>query len=244
MDATRMTLGSDMATLRLRYLVRDFSRHGQLRLYVRRKGHAKIRLLVESENDQNFAQAYAAALRGEQWQPPEKSPSDAAAPKKSLPGTVRATSEEYFQSAAFKTLSDRTKYVRRAQIESICRAPVQPDSASTLGDCPLRRFDSSHVRMILDRRAETPEAANNSVKSLSAMFTWAVEAKRCDANPTTGVKRIHTGSEGYHRRVALRGPHLPRHRPRQALHGRWIRQLVSRPMQRGWAAWAVSAWPP
>ena len=184
-----------MATIELRYLQRDTSRHGQLRLYVRRKGRPRIRLLVEGESDPNFMLAYVAALRGERWKPPVEK--DEKTLTKSSPGTLRAVCEAYYQSAEFRLLAERTRYVRRAQLEAICQARVRPDAAAALADCPIARFDSSHVRMILDRKAATPEAANNSVKSLSSMFRWAVEARLATINPTTGVKRIRTGSEGF-----------------------------------------------
>ena len=48
-----------------------------------------------------------------------------------------------------------------------------------------------------DRLAATPGEANNTVKSIRAMFAWAVERGRVDENPARGVKRLKVQSEGF-----------------------------------------------
>jgi len=50
-----------MVCLRLKYLVEDVDRHGNVRLYFRRKGHRKIRLPGLPGSDE-FMAAYKAAL--------------------------------------------------------------------------------------------------------------------------------------------------------------------------------------
>jgi len=55
-----------------------------------------------------------------------------------------------------------------------------------------------HVRKIRDAKIETPAAANQRVKALRALFTWANEAEETTVNPTIGVKKIKYVSNGHH----------------------------------------------
>jgi integrase/recombinase XerD len=55
-----------------------------------------------------------------------------------------------------------------------------------------------HVRRIRDAKIETPAAANQRVKALRAMFSWANEAEETTVNPTIGVKKLKYRSEGHH----------------------------------------------
>jgi len=52
-----------MVSLRFRYVVEDVDRHGNVRLYFRRKGQPKVRLPGVPGSDE-FAKAYQSALKG------------------------------------------------------------------------------------------------------------------------------------------------------------------------------------
>ena len=52
-----------MANLRLRYVIEDVDRYGNVRVYFRRKGQAKIRL-PGLPGTEEFMRAYQAALGG------------------------------------------------------------------------------------------------------------------------------------------------------------------------------------
>lgn len=53
----------DMVRIRLRYVVEDIDRNGNVRRYFRRKGHQKVRLLGLPGSDE-FMAAYRTALSG------------------------------------------------------------------------------------------------------------------------------------------------------------------------------------
>ncbi len=55
-----------------------------------------------------------------------------------------------------------------------------------------------HVRKIRDAKIATPAAANQRVKALRAMFSWANEAEETTVNPTVGVKKLKYASKGHH----------------------------------------------
>lgn len=180
------------ADVSLRYLVRDRDRHGNTRLYVRRPGALKIRLKVD-ESHPDFATAYAAGLRGETWEPapkPKTAPAGGSAARKAIPGSVRALAEGYYGSAEFRGLAERTRYVRRLRLEECFAEPLKPGSDRIMGDCPVRSFGPEHVRALRDRKAETPEAANDRLKALRTMFAWAVEARQTSQNPASEVRKL------------------------------------------------------
>ena len=54
--------------------------------------------------------------------------------------------------------------------------PIAPGAEELFGDCPIERFNATAVRILRDRRADKPEAANNRVKRLRRIFAWALES--------------------------------------------------------------------
>ena len=67
-----------------------------------------------------------------------------------------------------------------------------------MGECPINRVDAKIIRVIRDRKAAFPAAANNRLKYLSAMFAWAIEAGHLQRNPARDVKRLKYASDGFH----------------------------------------------
>ena len=65
-------------------------------------------------------------------------------------------------------------------------------------DCPVAALTAAHVKMLRDRKAAKPAAANNRRKWLSAMFGWAVEDGLMHINPTRDVRRIRYVTTGFH----------------------------------------------
>jgi integrase len=190
---------ADMTKVKLRYLTSEKSRHGKLYIYVRLPGRKKIRLRVDGPDDPHLAEAYTAARRGEHWSPPAmKAPSTHAASSKALPGSFRALCQDYCAHLQKDPqVSPRTKYTRRIHLEHVCQEPTKPGAPYLMGDVPARKFGPTHVIAVRDRKLETPEAANNRHKALSAAFRWALERRLVDSNPALQVSRIKTHSEGF-----------------------------------------------
>src|SRR5262245_43765181 len=110
----KIRMRDGLGELRLKYLIEDTDRHGNVRLYVRKKGHKKVRLHGQA-GTREFLDEYWAAVKG-------NGPSIAeskviAAPAK---GTLRWLCAQYYASADFKRLTDRTKYVRRRLLDTLC----------------------------------------------------------------------------------------------------------------------------
>jgi integrase len=157
-----------------RFVVEDVDRHGNVRVYFRRKGQRKIRL-TESPGTDAFETEYQRAFRGE------------AAPARShntaMSGTMRWLCEQYYASAAFQSLSASTRKVRRGILDEICQRA---------GNFRYALMEPPHVAKLRDEKAAYPHAANNRVKALRQLFAWASSpeygyAKR---NPARDVSRL------------------------------------------------------
>jgi integrase len=172
------------------YLMSDRDRHGNERFYVRRQGR-KIRIRKKLGTE-DFALAYADALRAlEQDSLPRST-------LKAAPGSFGWLAARYFQSPDFKRLDQRSQAARRLVIESCLREPRKPGSPDLMRDCPISVLSAAHVRMLRDRRAAQPGAANNRRKWLSSLFSWAVEHNLLRANPAREVRKIRYSSDGFH----------------------------------------------
>src|SRR6516225_807214 len=88
-----------------RYLFQDVDRHGNVRIYFRRKGQRKVRL-TETPGTTAFEAEYQRAFRGF-LQSPSAINGPAAA------GTLRWLCEQYYASAKFQALAASTRKVRR-----------------------------------------------------------------------------------------------------------------------------------
>src|SRR5262249_36125011 len=104
----------------------------------------------------------------------------------------------YFASAEFRSLDPRTQRTRRGILERTCREPVAPGAKETFADFPLSRMTSKAIRILRDRKADYPEAANNRVKAIRRMFAWAIEDELVTANPARDVSYKHRATEGHH----------------------------------------------
>jgi len=157
--------------VRLRFVVMDTDRHGNQRVYFRRKGSLKMRLHSEPGTEA-FFEEYKVALNGE--------PKPAIKRDIAAPGSLRWLCERYYRSAEFIQLGDSTKRVRRGLLDIICER-------RSFGTKPFARLEPRHVREIRDEKVETPEAANGRVKALRQLFAWGVAA----GVATTNTNRLN-----------------------------------------------------
>jgi len=174
------------------YCVEDVDRHGNVRIYLRRRGMPKLRLPGPAWSPA-FLAAYNAAMGAE---PAEPRPTVS----RSKPGTWRALCEGYFASADFRRLADLTRKNRRAVLESTYDEPINPESNLTFADMPIGRLDARAVRVLRDRKEKTPEAANNRLIAIRQVFAYAMEEEvgGITTNPAAAVRRFRTVSEGFH----------------------------------------------
>lgn len=175
----------------LPYCYPETDKRGNIRIYVRRNGR-RIRIR-QVPGSPAFLAAYNAAL--EALAPTEAIPSDPIARAK--PGSLAELAGQYFAADENK---NRPMTNRRQIIEHCLSEPFQSDDPKSppMGDVPAVQFGTKHARILRDRKSDKPGAANNRLKYLSAMFTWAVEHEKVPLNPLRDVKRVDYASDGFH----------------------------------------------
>ena len=168
----------------LKFLHRDRDRHGNVRLYVHRKGGRKIRIREEPGTDA-FLVAYRLALIETESEAPEK-PGKAKPPTR---GTFRWLCSAYLDSAETKQLEDSTRRVRRGILEHCWDEPISPKSTERFGEVPLDKMTPKAIRVLRDRKADAPESANGRVKAIRQVFKWAMTpgVDLAPANPARDV---------------------------------------------------------
>jgi integrase len=178
------------APVKLPFLFTDRDRHGNVRHYVRRKGVGKKRLRA-APGTPEFIDEYRDALAA----------LDSAAKTPSAdPITLRWLVREFEGSHRFLKVTPREQRNRHLLVRAILEEETKPGSGVRLGDCPLKRFEATHVRLIRDRKMATPSAANHRLSNLSLIFSWGVEERRehVKTNPCLGVRPLEYKSEGWH----------------------------------------------
>jgi integrase len=167
----------DKSGIRLyRFLVEDVDRHGNVRIYFRRKGQLKIRLR-EMPGTAAFDSEYHRAFDGEiiSPSPDQRTPA--------TPGTMRWLCEQYYASATFQSLAASTRKVRRGILEEICERA---------GNFRYAMMETAHVAKLRDEKTAFPHAANNRVKALRQLFAWATspEYGYAKKNPARDVSNL------------------------------------------------------
>lgn len=196
-----MLRGVQMITINFEYVHRDVDRHGNVRLYFRRrKGERKIRIRAapgtpafQSEYDaaKILADTGVLALAAED----RTSFARATHPQ---PGTYRWLCVQYFCSAEFRRLDARTQRTRRGVLEWTFEEPIAPGKAESFADFPVRRMTPKAIRVLRDRKAQFPEAANGRVKAIRQVFAWGIEYEHVSNNPARDVPYVRGRPEGFH----------------------------------------------
>lgn len=170
----------------LKHTITDTDRHGNVRVYYRKPGCAKLRLR-EEPGSTAFLEEYRRAVNGE-FLSPKKSAAPSVRPGAD---TLTWLIDRYFESAEFKSLNPSTQKTRRLILGHIADAD---------GNKPYKLLETKHVRRMRDLKAEKPEAANGRVKALRAVFAWAVQlgVDLATHNPARDVPYIDSKSEGFH----------------------------------------------
>jgi integrase len=165
-----------------------------MRHYFRVDHGPRVRIR-EPLGTEQFDKRYYELMRQHEAGALKKVPRGAAAT-----GTLRWLGQQYISSTEFKQLDPRTQHVTRLILESMYAEPIAPGASETFGECPLGRFGVRAVGILVDRKAATPEAANNRLKRLRAMFRWAMLPRNLDlgvtANPARDVPKLRANRKG------------------------------------------------
>lgn len=189
----KVRLKDGTGTVDLKYLYSDRNRHGNERIYVRRrKGAPKITLQAEPGSDEFLAE-YKAALTGERLSKTPLPSRSALAARDSFRWLVA----EYYESRAYKDgLGNSTRSRRKTILDEICDEKIE---GVQTGPLPYALMEAKHVHQICDQK-KAPEAFNDRLKALRGVFEWASDPQvdHTKDNPAKRVRYIRTGSPGFH----------------------------------------------
>jgi integrase len=180
--------------IRLKYLSIERNRHGREVIYVIGGTAPRRRIRIrESFGAPGFMASYEAAVAA------LERPVEAGKFAEVRKGSLRWLAGRYFASPAFRNLDAKSQGVRMSVIESCLQEVAVPGNPRTMADCPLALFGPNQVRMLRDRRATKPGAANNRMKYLSALFGWALEnmPDAVTSNPVRDVQKLKYESHGF-----------------------------------------------
>ena len=182
-----------MVDVRFPYVYEDLDRHGNVRVYFWRKGEKKVRIR-EPLGSAAFIARYQELING------GVQPGAPASCGKPSVGTWRWLCVRYFVSKKFGALDGSTKTTRRRILESTFSEPIFTGATETFANFPLGRMTAKSIRVLRDRKSTLPEAANGRLKSVRAVFAWALEeeVEHVTFNPARDVTRIRNASSGYH----------------------------------------------
>lgn len=169
---------------RLKYVVEDVDRHGNVRLYYRR--HGRKTRLSGPVGSPEFLADYRRAAAG-----PKDAEPKPAKPGRVVPHSVKWLCVQYYKSTMFTGLDPRTQKVRRAILERFCQHKND-------GDKPFALLQPRHIRLRRDEMADRPEAANGMVKALRQLYRYALTYDHHDDNPATKVEYLRGNADGFH----------------------------------------------
>jgi len=161
-----------------KHVTKTITRYGKVLLYFRIDKGARVRL-PDDPDSHEFDMAYAACLAGKP-KPRSKSPAEAS--------TMRWLIERYMESGAWVTLADGT----RRQRSNIFKHVVEQN-----GGVEFANILPKHIRNRMDKMAGTPVQANNYLKAMSGLFSWAVKNDHRRDNPCAGVEKLPVKSDGF-----------------------------------------------
>src|SRR5258707_2566889 len=146
-------------------------RHGKRRVRFR-KGLGFSTYLTGIPWSEDFMRQRAAALEGVKLQ------ASNIGAERTIAGTVDALVavylDPYSTSSPFKTFGKETQRTRRCALESFRRAHGNKPLYRTEGSRRVMLLTREHVQRIINEKAPTPFAQHNLLKTLRAMFEWAV----------------------------------------------------------------------
>lgn len=158
-------------------------RGARTRYVVRKQGEKtkKITLSVDPSHPK-FAEHYHAARSGIRLDP------EPDATQVSIRGSIGWLVDAY--------IAEMERAVGSGQMhKSTChqRSVFLTWMRGQVGDYSVN-IPQTELILLRDQKASTPGAADNFVKAVRAMFTWAIDRNMAKANPATGIKKINEGT--------------------------------------------------
>lgn len=169
----------------------DRDRRGNVRLYFRMAGRPKVRL-YEIPGTKAFDDEVACARLGVEYKPVGVAET---LPKSKAPEGTFLWLVQQYKTRKLSKLSAVVMARRSKILEEICDSTTSKNKKRGL--LPYSALERKHVLEIRDELRDTPGAQNDVVKTISAMYGWALESGVAKFNPALGIKRLKSG-DGFH----------------------------------------------
>lgn len=153
-------------------------RHQKVRWRFRKRGLAETQTALTFD-DPAWWDWYFAALKGEVRQ---------VGAERTVAGTFNALIVAYYDSTDWKGLKAATQASRRREIERF----RSEHGKKRVGDLQPR-----HIARMMDLKADLPGAANNRLKTLRALLSFAKTRGWRSDNPAMEVRKLRYRSEGF-----------------------------------------------
>ena len=99
-------------------------------------------------------------------------------------------------------LGEDTRKEHRRRLEEMMREPSSPSTPQfRFGDYPVAKLETKHIKVLRDRKADAPTAANHRLNTLRLLFNWAIDNDNKGGltyNPGLPVHKLKTSTEGHH----------------------------------------------
>ena len=164
--------------------IEDRDRHGNVRIYYRRKGFRKVRLYGTPWTPE-FMADYDAAKK-------IAAPTQTVRARPTLPETWSWLCLHYFADCTdYKRLDRRTQYVRRQILEATFEEPIRPNSDKRFADMRLAKMNAQAIEV----------CATGNYRHLSPPMAESKQCGRCsngpsrkDIRPSMQRARLHISS--------------------------------------------------
>ncbi|MBT3142884.1 tyrosine-type recombinase/integrase [Ruegeria litorea] len=165
------------------------NRNGSARYRIRVEGNSRRKITIPVGPDHpDFPSHYYAARGGELW-----APTTPKTVERSLDWLVGRYLEFLAKMVDAGQMSPATLKQRRSILTRLCDF-TDPDG-TRYGDCDMDAPTSAFVE-IRDAWADHPGAADNLIKSVRAVYKWAMERGEIAQNPAAGIAAINRNPKG------------------------------------------------
>ena len=166
------------------------NRNGSPRYRVRKEGDKSVKTSIPvGPTHPDFLHHYYAARAGDEWKPTEQAPEVV----RSIDWLVKRYLKFVEDMVAAGQMSADTLKQRRSVLARMC--DYRGDDGVRYGDCDMDAPTSAFVE-IRDAWASRPGAADNLIKSIKALYTWAMERGEIGQNPAAGIGAINKKPKG------------------------------------------------
>lgn len=171
--------GTAVADVKLPYVDAQRDRNGRIKYFYFRRSGMRQRLPGEP-GSVVFAETYEALLTATA----ERCSDPAQDRRQFAAGTFGALTNDYLASATFKEKAASTQALYRQILDKL---------STENGSKPVRLLRRRHVRKIRDALSDTPGVANNVLRLLKIVLSFAVEEELIEVNPAARIKELKGG---------------------------------------------------